>query len=119
MTAQLAIPMEKLTAQRVQFLYSLMDSGYDAQTIDAYLRAQERVPIIEANKRRNKDRPPLDPAKQERYKMRTTVERSYSHLKDNLMPKNIYVKGHTKITFVLMAAVLCLAALKYLQHFIC
>jgi len=117
--SQLAIPMEKLTGERVRFLYSLMDAGYDAQTIDAYIRAQERVPIIDPNIRRNKDRPPLDPAKQERYKIRTTVERSYSHLKDNLIPKNIYVKGHTKITFVLMSAVLCLAALKYLQYFIC
>ena len=117
--SQLAIPMEKLTREKVQFLYSLMDAGYDAQTIDAFIRGEERVPIIDPNKRGNKERPPLDPAKKERYKIRTTVERSYSHLKDHLIPKNIYVKGHTKITFVLMAAVLCLSALKYLQYFTC
>ncbi|MDR2476381.1 MAG: hypothetical protein LBD18_01165, partial [Treponema sp.] len=61
------------------------------------------------------DRPPLDPAKQERYTIRTTVERAKSHLKDSFIPRSIYVKGYKKVSFVLMAAVLCLAALKYLQ----
>ena len=67
---------------------------------------------------KDKNRPPLDPAKQERYKIRTTVERANSHLKDNLIPKTLYVKGYTKIAFVLFSAVLCLAALKHLP-FLC
>ena len=75
--SQLAIPMEKLTESKVAFCYSLMDSGYDAQTIDAFIRGCGRIPIIDPNKRKDKNRPPLDPAKQERYKIRTTVERSY------------------------------------------
>jgi len=117
--SRLAIPMEKLTESKVVFCYSLMDSGYDAQTIDAFIRGCGRIPIIDPNKRNDKNRPPLDPAKQERYKIRTTVERSYSHLKDHLLPKNIFVKGHEKVSLVLMSAVLCLSVLKYLQYFVC
>jgi hypothetical protein len=116
--SRLAIPMEKLTERRVAFCYSLMDSAYDAQVIADFVRSRERVPIIEPNKRKNKNRPPLDPAKKERYKIRTAVERANSHLKDSLLPKALYVKGHTKVSFVLLSAVLCLAALKHLQ-FLC
>jgi hypothetical protein len=113
--SRLAIPMEKITEQRVTFCYSLMDSAYDAQTIVDYIYSRERVPIIDVNKRKNENRPPLDPAKKERYKIRTAAERANSHLKDALIPKTIFVKGYTKVAFVLFSAVLCLAALKYLQ----
>ena len=111
--------MEKITEQKVNFCYSLMDSAFDAKTIDEYIRGRGRVSIIDVNKRKNKERPALEPAKQERYKIRATVERANSHLKDNLIPKAVYVKGHTKVSFVLMASVFCLAAIKYLQHFSC
>ena len=116
--SRLAIPMEKMTEQRVTFCYSLMDPAYDAQTIADFIRSRERVPIIDRNKRKDKNRPPLDPAEQERYKIRTAVERANSRLKDNLIPKALYVKGHSKVSFVLFAAVLCLASLKYLS-FLC
>lgn len=116
--SQLAIPMEQLTEQKVTFLYSLMDAGYDAKTIDDFIRSRNRIPIIDPNKRNNNDRPPLDPAKMERYKIRTTVERANSDLKDNYIPKAIYVKGTNKISFVLMSAVFCLAVVKYLQYFV-
>ena len=117
--SRLAIPMEKLTEQNVTFCYSLMDAGYDAKAISDFILNRQRVPIIDPNKRNDKNRPPLDPAKQERYKIRATVERAYSHLKDNLLPKSLYVKGHTKVSFVIMASVFCLAAIKYLQFLVC
>ena len=110
-----AIILEKMTESKVQFCYSLMDSAYDAEVIRKFIESRGRVPIIE---NRFKHRPPLDPARKERYKIRTTVERAYSYLKENLIPKNIYVKGHKKISFVLMSAVLCLAALRTIQHFV-
>ena len=116
--SMLAIPMEKITEQRVTFCYSLMDSAFDAKIIKDFIVSRDRIPIIDPNKRKNKDCVPLDPAKQERYKIRSTVERANSHLKDNLIPKAIYVKGWSKVSFVLFSAVLCLAALKHLQ-FIC
>jgi len=116
--SMLAIPMEKITEQRVTSFYSLMDSAFDAKIIKDFIVSRERIPIIDPNKRKNKNCVPLDPAKQERYKIRSTVERANSHLKDNLIPKAIYVKGYSKVAFVLFSAVLCLAALKHLQ-FIC
>jgi hypothetical protein len=117
--SQLAIPMEKLTEQKVTFCYSLMDAAYDAKTIFDFILSRERVPIIDPNRRNDENRPPLCPAQQERYKIRTVVERANSHLKDNLLPKALYVKGHTKVSFVLMASVFCLAAIKYLEFLVC
>jgi IS5 family transposase len=114
----LAIPMEKVTEQRVTFCYSLMDKGYDANILHSFIKSRERVPIIDLKKRNNGFCPELDPAKRERYKIRSTVERANSHLKDMFIPRAIYVKGYTKVSFVLLCAVLCLAALKHLQ-FLC
>jgi hypothetical protein len=131
--SQLALPMEQLTEMKVPFCYSLMDSAYDSKVIDGFIRSHRRIPIIDpnknprpkgrgikpqGNKRKDNGRPPLAPAKQERYKIRTTAERSNSHLKDSLIPRSIYVKGYRKVLFVLMTGVICLAALKYLQLFI-
>jgi hypothetical protein len=85
--SQLAIPMEQLTEKKVPFCYSLMDSAYDSKVIDEFIRSHGRVPIIDVNKRKDNNRPPLDPAKKERYNIRTTVELANSHLKDSLIPR--------------------------------
>jgi hypothetical protein len=116
--SQLAIPLEKMTEGKVFFCYSLMDAAYDSTTITNFIESRERVPITDPNNRRNNSRPPLDPAKKERFKLRTEVERANSLLKDWLLPGKLYVKGHTKISFVLFAAVACLAALRTLQYFV-
>jgi hypothetical protein len=50
--------------------------------------------------------------------MRTEVERANSILKDWLLPGKLYVKGHTKVSFVLFSAVVCLAALRTFQYFV-
>jgi hypothetical protein len=89
-----------------------------SKVIDEFIRNHGHIPIIDPNKRKDNDRPPLDRAKKERYNIRTTVERTNSHLKDSLIPRSIYMKGYKKVSFVLMTTVICLAALKYLQLFI-
>ena len=86
---QPAIPMEQLTETKVPFCYRLRDSAYDGKAIDGFIRDQGRIPVIDPNKRKDSGRPPWDPAKQERYKIRTTVERANSHLKDCLIPRSI------------------------------
>jgi hypothetical protein len=116
--SQLAIPMEKILEEKVHSCYSLMDAGYDAKVIYDFIESRGRVPIIDPNKRKSSGRPPLDPAKKERYNFRTGVERANGYLKDNLLPAKLFVKGFTKISFVLMGAVICLAALRTIQHFI-
>ena len=113
--SQAAIPMEKLSAQKVKHCYSLMDSAYDAQPIREYILSQGRVPVIEQNRRRRTHLHPFDPAKRERYKMRTYVERANSHLKEWLLPRALFVRGYTKVSGILMCAVLCLATLKSLH----
>lgn len=116
--SQAAIPMEKLTGRKVQHLYSLMDAAYDADAISTYIKEQGRVPLIDPNKRRGPEREPFSPAQKQRFKIRTTVERANSHLKDWLIPSQIFVRGFEKVSFVLMCGVLCLAAVKALQYFI-
>jgi hypothetical protein len=94
-----------------------MDSACGSKTIIRFIKSNDRVPVIDPNKRKNNWHPPLDPAKKERYKIRSAVERADSHLKDCLLPKTLYVKYYIKVSFVLFPAVLCLAVLKYLQLF--
>jgi hypothetical protein len=87
--SRLAIPMEQLMEKKVPFCYSLMDSAYDSKVIDGFIRSHGRIPVIDQNKRKDNDRPPLDPAKKQRYKIRTTAERANPHLKDCLIPRSI------------------------------
>jgi hypothetical protein len=116
--SQAAIPMEKLTEKKVQHLYSVMDAAYDAKPINDYIRSQDRIPLIDPNKRKGSESRSFDPAEKSRFKVRTTVERANAHLKDWLIPNQIYVRGFQKVSFLLMSAVVCLAALKILQYFI-
>jgi hypothetical protein len=58
---QLAIPMEKLTSEKVQYCYSLMDSAYDSKVIEQFIRECGHIPIIDPNCRKDKNRAPLDP----------------------------------------------------------
>ncbi|MDR3276411.1 MAG: DDE transposase, partial [Treponema sp.] len=89
MTVNLPSPLEKMTGRKVTFCYSLMDSAYDSKAIDDFIRSRGRVPIIDPNKRNDHELPPLDPAKQERFKFRSGVERANSILKDSLLPAKI------------------------------
>lgn len=114
--SQVAIPLEKWTERKIDFLYSVMDSAYDAAAIANYIREKGRVPLIDPNKRRGAERTTFTPAEKERFKVRTTVERANSHLKDWLLPAQLFVRGSAKVSFILMCGVLALAALKILQY---
>ncbi|MGB7986006.1 MAG: transposase [Terracidiphilus sp.] len=116
--SQVAIPMEKLTERKITFLYSAMDSAYDAAPVATYITGKGRVPLIDPNRRRGSERIPFAPAQKERFKVRTTVERANAHLKDWLVPAKIFVCGVKKVSFQLLCGVLCLAALKIIQYFI-
>lgn len=116
--SQVAIPLERMTETRVTHLYSLMDAAYDSDTISSFIKGRGRVPLIDHNKRRNDTRPGFDPASQRRYAIRTTVERTNSHLKDWLLSSPYFVKGIKKVSFQVMCGVLCLTAIKILQFFI-
>ncbi|MBF0343924.1 MAG: transposase [Nitrospirae bacterium] len=50
--SQAAIPMIKMTTEKVTYLYDLMDSAYDAGAIYAVSKGLGHVPIIDKNPRR-------------------------------------------------------------------
>ena len=115
--SQVAIPLESMTMERVVSLYSLMDSAYDAKGIKSFIEANGKVPVIDPNRRRGGDAAPLDPAKRERYKDRTTVERSNSRIKDDFNAHNVRVKGGVKVMAHLMCGVVALAAEQLIRCF--
>jgi hypothetical protein len=49
--SQVAIPLMKMTSERVDYLYDLMDAAYDAQPIYEVSRSLGHVPIIDKNGR--------------------------------------------------------------------
>ena len=113
--SQVAIPLEKMTERRITHLYTMADSAYDFPEHRDYILAKGRIPVIDPNNRRSPQKRVLEKLEQEQYKARTVVERANSHLKDHLLPAALYVKGHCKVSFVLLMGVLCLAAIKIIQ----
>jgi hypothetical protein len=59
--------MEQLTEIKAPFWYSLMDNSYECKAFDGFITERGRIPIIDPNKQKDNQRPPLDLAKQKRY----------------------------------------------------
>jgi len=112
--SQVAIPLSIISAKRVQSLYDLMDSAYDAPQIKEYSRMLGHVPIIDHNQRRG-EKIEMDPATAQRYNERTTAERGFSQLKDNFGGLMIRVRGHAKVFAHLMFGILALTAAQLLR----
>jgi len=126
--SQAAIPLMTLTSQRVQYLYDLMDSAYDANPIHEHSRQLEHVPIIAVHGRRGTKKPSQMPkvfppkptpelpwAQQRRYQARTMVERVNARLKDEFGASHIRVRGPVKVMAHLMFGVLALAVDQWLR----
>jgi hypothetical protein len=137
--SQAAIPMATLTAQRVTSLYDLMDAAYDAKAIAEHSRSLGHVPVIAPNgapvpvpkrvqdsrrgydQRRktvthsNRKRPPLSPAEQQRYQLRSMSESVNSRLKDEFGARSIRVRGAAKVMAHLMFGVLALTVDQWLK----
>lgn len=119
---QAAIPLSKLTAQRVQSLYDLMDAGYHVDAIMEHSRSLGHIPIFErqskkAGEKEEKRSEKLawktlnwKPAEWVRYECRTGVERVFSRLKDEFGASLIRVRSAIKVTAHLMFGILALAA---------
>jgi hypothetical protein len=126
--SQVAIPLMTMTGQRVTHLYELMDSAYDAQQILDHSRQLNHVPIVAIHPRRgtkkssqlqqvfpDKPTPQLAPAQQERYKIRTMIERVNARLKDEFGASQIRVRGAAKVMAHLMFGVLALTVDQWLR----
>jgi hypothetical protein len=107
--SQVAIPLMKMTSERVDYLYDLMDAAYDAQPIYTVSRSLGHVPIIDKNGRGRKVIP-LAPHEALRYNERTVAERFNSRLKEEFGGGNIMVRGAQKVGLHLMFGVIVLSA---------
>jgi hypothetical protein len=105
--SQVAIPLAKMSSQRVINLYDLMDSAYDSGLIRLYCYQLGHVPIIDFNKRKKDDRH-FKPHEKERYKERSTAERVNARLKDEFGASYVRVRGHAKVMLHLMLGVIAL-----------
>lgn len=113
--SQVAIPLTKMTAQRVESLYELMDSAYDARAIEQVCVELGHVPIIKPHAGRRKSKiVPLEPDRARRYNNRTSVERFYSRLKDEFGGRMVRVRGKPKVHAHLMFGVLVIFGLSLL-----
>ena len=107
--SQVAIPLMKITSSKVDYLYDLMDSAYDAQPIYEVSRELGHVPLIEKNPR-GREVVPMAPHEALRYNERTASERFNSRLKEEFGGKNVRVRGYEKVKLHLMFGVIALFA---------
>lgn len=107
--SQAAIPLMKLTSEKVTYCYDLMDAAYDADKIWETSRKLGHVPIIDRNPRRG-EVIPMAPHEAARYNERTSAERCNSRLKDDFGARNVMVKGAAKVDMHLMFGVITLFA---------
>jgi hypothetical protein len=123
--SQVAIPLMTLSSQRVDYLYELSDSAYDAQQIDAHSRQLGHIPITALHGRRASKKatalfpagtmPQLTPAQEERFKGRTMSERMNARLKDEFGGHTLRVRGPKKVMAHLMFGVLALTVDQWLR----
>ncbi len=107
--SQVAIPLMKLASSRVEYCYDLMDSAYSADKIKDVSKSLGHVAVIDHNKRRG-EKIDMDPAKKERYKIRSSVERVNGLLKDHFNGRDIWVKGEKKVMAHLMLGIISITA---------
>ncbi len=119
--SQVAIPLAKISHDRVTHLYDLMDSAYDVPQIHEISRQLGHVPLIDINPRRNKALKEELEAEEKRchqvdhktaeairYNERGTVERVNARLKDEFGGRVVRVRGHAKVMCHLMFGILAL-----------
>ena len=107
--SQAALPLMKMTAERVTSLYDLMDAAYDSHIIREQSTLLGHVPTIDSNPRRG-EKLEMAPATKERYKVRSTSERVNARLKDEFGGRHVRVRGSKKVMAHLMFGILVLAA---------
>ena len=91
--SQVAIPLMRIADERCDYLYALMDGGYTSERIETFAHSIGKVPIIDRHADRNGNKKEMEPCKAERYKARTTVERTNSELKECFLPGKLYSRG--------------------------
>ena len=119
--SQVAIPLAKISHQRVTNLYDLMDSAYDVPQIHEASQALGHIPLIDTHPRRDSALKTelkaenkrcriagYQSAEKVRYKERSTVERVNARLKDKFGGRVVRVRGPAKVMSHLMFGILAL-----------
>jgi hypothetical protein len=99
----------KMTSERVDYLYDLMDAAYDAQPIYEVSRTLGHVPIFDQNSR-GKDIIPLPPRETVRYRKRSVIERFNGRLKEEVGFRHMMVQGAKNVRLHLIFSVIALFA---------
>ena len=110
--SQVAIPLMRITSERIKHEYELMDAAYDSQIIRSECERLGYKPIIDFNRRRGSEQT-MDVEQAERYKARSTAERGNSQSKDTFGFRNLRVRGHAKVHLHVMFGILSLFALQW------
>jgi len=121
--SQVAIPLAKMSSERVTHLYDVMDSAYDVPQIHDMSRQLGHIPLIDVHPRRDKALKEEIAAENKRcrlvghktaeairYNERSTVERVNARLKDEFGGRVVRVRGHAKVMCHLMFGILALTA---------
>jgi hypothetical protein len=121
--SQVAIPLAKMSSERVTHLYDVMDSAYDVPQIHDMSRQLGHIPLIDVHPRRDKALKEEIAAENKRcrlvghktaeairYNERSTVERVNARLKDEFGGRVVRVRGHAKVMYHLMFGILALTA---------
>ncbi|MEQ1527768.1 MAG: transposase [Methylococcales bacterium] len=117
--SQVALPLARMSSERVTNLYDVMDAAYDAPQIHDVCRQLGHIALIDVNPRRDAVlKAELASEKKRcrqlghttaeaiRYNERSTVERVNSRLKDEFGGR--FVRGHAKVMCHLMFGILAL-----------
>jgi hypothetical protein len=107
--SQAAIPLAKMTAERVESCFDFKDSADYAEPKRQTSLEMGHVPIIDRNARGSKEIK-MEPDRARRYNNRTTAERFNSDLKDNHGGSMVRVRGNKKVHAHLMLGVLVIFA---------
>ncbi len=119
--SQAAIPLARMTAERVDHCHGLMDAACDSRETGAHARMAGRVAIIDANPRRDaalkarlatgaRDRRMAGHIRHDRvrHRQRSSGGRVNSALKDSYGGRHVRVRGHARVACHLFFGVLAL-----------
>lgn len=107
--SRVAIPLTRISAQRVDACYELMDAAYCSTVIREEIRAAGRVPLIDHNPRKG-EKQEFAPHEAQRYKTGSGAERCNARLKDEFGARHVQVRGHAKVMCHLMLGGVALCA---------
>ena len=105
--SKVAVPLMRMARERARFLYALMDGGYSSSDIVEFTADNmDAVPVIDFKADVNGVKEEMDPAKKDRYKARTTVERTNSELKDCFLAPKLFSRGKNSIMDLKLAVLM-------------